>query len=478
MENKILLTLLFITTYLGAHGQSCNCKTNFDSLVTSVEENYVGYFDKITDNSSFEYNQFKDSLSLKAQSETYYGCYLLLRNYLSFFKDPHLNLLLVNIPPRSNYLDTLRSMFSSLKKVALDTNALKRNYEKGIRDEIEGIWNALSFDFQMAVLKDESGENNRYEGIATKADSVRWFTGQIKMNIEKKGELYRIEYFKNDHLPDTIFGTFQDGILDLGSNYGKWKRLYPKSLGNISSPSFSKAKTPISFKKVSKDICVLKIQDAWVTNKRLVDSIVGANLTTIKETPYLIIDIRGNGGGHIRTFDTVMQLIYSKPYKTDGLIVRASKDNISLYKETLEDPIYADQAASLKRTVQIMEENLGKMVAISHPRSITYEKVMPFPKKVAVIVDRKTGSAAEMFVQYAKQSDKVLIVGTNTKGAFDYTEIVRPRDLPCPYLKFYCPMGTGNHVLFPLIDNVGISPDVRWSGEEIDSKFFLDIMNK
>lgn len=476
MSKRVISIIIFIVIYHGANSQSCECKTNLDSLATKVENNYAGYLDKTSGENSFKYKHFKDSLTLKARNITKYGCYLLLREYLSFFTDPHLNLLLVNALPKSNYEDTLRSMFMSFRTVSVDTNDLREYYQQGSKDEIEGVWNALGFNFRIAICKESTGLDSRYEGIAINADSIRWFTGQIKMNIDKAGKLYRIEYFKNDHLPDTIFASLHDGILDLGQPYGKWKRIYPNPVTAISNSNISEVEPLISFKKVSKDICILKIQDAWLTNKPLVDSVVGANLITIKATPYLIVDIRGNGGGHIQTFDTIMPLIYTKPFKTDGLVLRASKDNISLYKEISEDPMYADDAARLKRTVQKMEENIGKMVVISYPHSFSYEKVMAFPKKVAVIVDRKTGSASEMFVQKAKQSDKVLIVGTNTKGALDYTEIARPRDLPCPYFKFYCPMGTGNHIVFPLIDNVGISPDIKWSGDKIDTRYFMDIM--
>lgn len=472
------MTLLTALIYHGANSQSCDCKTNFDSLVTKVEESYSGYFDKASGKNSLKYNQFKDNLSLKAESATYYTCYLLLREYLSFFKDPHLYLFLGNIPPKDKFEDTLRSMFSALRKIPVDTNELRQYYQKGPKDEIEGIWNALSFDFRIAIRKVSKGGDNKYEAIALKTDNIKWFSGQIKMNIEKAGKLYLVEYFKNDHLPDTILGCLNHGKFDLGGNYGKWEKLYPASVEDISGTVPSNTEPPISFRKVSEDVCILKIQDFWVTNKPLVDSIVGANLSTIKETPYLIIDIRNNGGGHTMTYDTILPLIYTKPFKRDGFVVRSSKDNISLYKETLDDPKYVGVAASFKNIIQKMEDNIGQMVVISTPDSFSYERVMPFPKKVAVIVNKKTGSAAEMFVQYAKQSDKVIIVGTNTKGALDYTEIARPRDLPCPYLKFYCPMGTGNHIVFPLIDNIGISPDIKWSGENIDNKFSMEIMNK
>jgi len=478
MKKRIILTLLTALIYYSANSQSCDCKTNFDSLITKVQESYAGYFDKTAGKNAFRYSQFRDSLSLKAKSAAYYPCYLLLREYLSFFKDPHLNLLMVNISSRDKYQDTLKSMFSSIKRLPIDTNELRQYYQKGPNDEIEGIWNALSFDFKIAIRKDGTGRKNRYEGIAIKTDSIKWFTGQLKMNIEREGELYRVEYFKNDHLPDTVFGNLHRGILSLDGNYGKWKKIYPASAVDISDSNSSNIEPLISFRKVSKDICILKIQDFWVTNKPAVDSIVGANLSTIKETPYLIVDVRDNGGGHSMTYDTILPFIYTKPFKNDGFVVRASKDNISLYKETLDDPNYADIAAKLKKIVQKMEENIGEMVVIAAPDSFSYKKVMPFPKKVAVLVNKKTGSAAELFVRYAKQSDKVIIVGTNTKGALDYTEIARPRDLPCPYLKFYCPMGTGNHITFPLIDNVGISPDVRWTGDKIDAKFFMDIMSK
>ncbi len=42
------------------------------------------------------------------------------------------------------------------------------------------------------------------------------------------------------------------------------------------------------------------------------------------------------------------------------------------------------------------------------------------PKKVVILVNKNTASAAESFCLEAKQSPKTILMGTNTKGFADY----------------------------------------------------------
>lgn len=466
MIKKVLqLLCLFLSIYFNTTGQTCDCRTNLDSLIVNIERNYSGFEDKTAGIQLKNYGELKKLLHSQAYSANYFDCYQLLRKYASFFKDPHLNLILGNVPPENKYVDTLRKMFGSFERREVTIDKFKNYYSKGAHDNIEGIWKALDYNFTMAIFK----ENNRFLGIAIKADSIKWFPGQIKMEIDKFENDYHIIYYKGDHLPDTINTGISGNQIDLGL-YGRWERTYPVS------ENFNFAKEPIvTFKKVDPSLCILTVKSSWITYKSQIDSILEVNLPIIRQTPYLIIDLRNNLGGYAMTLEPILPIVYTKPIFRDGLYLRASYDNILNYKEGLGDPnLSENDQKSFAQMITKMEQNIGKIVKVGDGDTVTYDTIYPYPKRVGIIVNSKTTSAAELFLLWAKQSGKVIVFGSRTRGALDYSEVGRPRSLPCPYLQFYCPMGKSEHKIYPYIDNVGIQPDVIVSEEKLNTAYFLN----
>lgn len=461
-KRRITLLLIFVL-YFGTKGnaQDCTCKTNLDSLTTGIENNYSGYFDKTEGAKKRLYEKFKDSLEIKSFRANHYECYLLLLRYISFFKDPHLNVTISDVGRFRNYNDTLRNIFKTFSKVELSEEDLKRYFDSEKTDSIEGIWQALSFDFKVAIYRD-STTKNKFIGVALKTDSIKWFPGQIKMEIEKDSGKYLFTYYRTDHVSSNPSYYLNENELSL-EEFGAWMKVYPvqRTTGK------RKNNVAASFEKISNDYCLLTIKNSIITYKKIVDSLVAANLSTIKNTRYLIIDIRNNLGGHGMTFDTLMPLIYTDPIIREGLIVRASRDNIELYKTGVNNPNFSESTKqSFRFIISEMEKGLGKMINVSDSDTTTYNRTFPYPEKVAIVVNKRTVSAAEAFVLRAKQSKKVVIFGENTRGALDYTELGGPRKLPCPYLTYLCPMGTTEHKVHPRIDYVGISPDVRLQGND------------
>lgn len=464
IDKFFLLTCLFISIYVNVKGQTCNCRINLDSLIVNVERNYSGFEDKTAGNKWNNYAELKVVLHSKAENANYFDCYQLLREYTSFFRDPHLNLILGTVPSGNQYIDTLRETFGSFprRKIAIDD--LQAYYSKGRHDNIEGIWKALDYNFTLAIVQ----ENERFLGITVKADSVKWFPGQIKMEINKFGSEYRILYYKGDHLPDTLTAAINGNQIDLGI-YGRWERIYPVGV----KPNIVKEPV-IKFDKVSPSLCILTIKSSWITYKSQIDSILATNREIIRQTPYLIIDLRDNLGGHAMTLEPILPIIYTKPIFRDGLYVRSSVDNISLYREALGDTnLSGKDHVNFSRMINLMEQNVGGTVKVGKGDTLTYDTIYRYPERIGLIVNNKTTSAAELFLLWAKQSGKVTVFGSRTRGALDYTEIGRARSLPCPYLQFYCPMGKSEHKVYPYIDNIGILPDVVVPDSKLTPAYFL-----
>lgn len=451
--NYVLVLTICIAMPIFAYSQNCDCKINIDSLVYSVENNYAGYADK-TKGTLGKYTFFKDSLYRSVKSVNNFDCYVLLRSYLKYFRDPHLNLSMKNLEKTNPYSDSLRATFSRFPMQNVNISELQKHFSGNKIDSIEGIWQAIDFDFTVAVLRSKNSPNS-FDGITVKGDSIKWFPRQVKMKLRPLGKGYQVEYFKNDHIPDTVLGKLHQGQMNLGP-YGRWKRIFPNNYAatELSEPV-------VSFRQLSKNICMIRLGDGWIDNKPILDSIVNKNLQIITQTPYLIIDLRDNGGGHIMTYDALLPFVYSRPITWDATIIRSSPDNIALYKEALDNPNFSDDDIStFKNVISQMEANPGKMVQLNDGGTTILQNVPAYPQKVAIIANRRTASASEMFILMAKQSDKVVLFGENTRGMLDYSDIVKPRKLPCPYLQYTCPLIASIHKAAPYIDNIGIKPDI------------------
>lgn len=443
--------LIYFATFT-AIAQDCGCACNLDSLRSSVEKNYVGFQYKIDNLGLDSYQHFTDSLYSVATTAKGFACYEILKKYVSYFHDPHLGLGVAST--NKSYAKQIAETFSVLPSTVINLDSLHRYYERGNLDGIEGIWENEDNRFKVAVFRDKLNKN-KFIGLAVDPDSITWFIGQKKMEIEKVAGIYNVTFYKNDHFPVYPECTLLNGYLSLVGN-GVWTRIFP--LGNSVNP-FNTA--ILDFKVLSPRTCILKIGSFWISYKKELDSLVGYHLKEINKAPNLIIDLRDNGGGHSMTFDTLLPLIYSDTMYRDGFVIKSSPENIEIYKEGLSDPdMPSSTIEAFNRIIEMMEKNPNKLVKLSNGDTTTFDHILSHPKKVLILVNKATGSASESFLRLAKQNKKVISAGTNTKGALDFTEIGRPRTLPWKFLVFSCPMGMTEHRLFPYIDNIGMKPDI------------------
>lgn len=240
------------------------------------------------------------------------------------------------------------------------------------------------------------------------------------------------------------------------SGYGRWSRTFPHRIVTI------KKNKDIYFRKISDSISLIAINSFTIDKKATIDSLISTHSKTIQNSRYLLIDLRNNSGGHSMTYDTLLPLLYTKPIITDGFVVKSSVDNIEIYRKLAGSSEYSEEVKdAFKSMILKMEKSIDSLVIIGGIDTVIYPSVIENPKKIGIIVNEGTVSAAELFLLLAKQSDKVTIFGSHTRGALDYTELGDTRILPCPYIGFLCPMGMSQHKVYPYIDNVGIKPDVE-----------------
>jgi C-terminal processing protease CtpA/Prc len=83
---------------------------------------------------------------------------------------------------------------------------------------------------------------------------------------------------------------------------------------------------------------VLRLPSFAVNRKPAVDQLVNDNRTRLLSTPYLVIDVRGNGGGWTDAYSSVMPLLYTDPIFVDGMDAWASPGNIASVRALTTQP--------------------------------------------------------------------------------------------------------------------------------------------
>ncbi|WP_146212797.1 S41 family peptidase [Dysgonomonas alginatilytica] len=79
-----------------------------------------------------------------------------------------------------------------------------------------------------------------------------------------------------------------------------------------------------------------------------------------------------------------------------------------------------------------MKNNNNKFILLhdSEGYTIQLDTVLQYPRNIYIIVDKECASSAEEFILISKQSSKVTILGENTSGCLDFSNVVRfdPKD--------------------------------------------------
>jgi hypothetical protein len=214
---------------------------------------------------------------------------------------------------------------------------------------------------------------------------------------------------------------------------------------------------------------VLRLPDFGDRYKPAIDSLVDANRAQLLATPYLVVDVRGNGGGWTGSYEeSIIPLVYTDPILVHGMEAWASEGNIAYARALLA----SDRAEGIKQAVRAllprMEANRDQFVTIMEGREIRLDTVHPMPRAVAVLVDRGCASTCEQFVLDARQSRKVTVIGTeNTGGFLDYGN-VRRVSLPSGRRVFQVPTARSRRLPETPLDLIGITPEVQIPSEVAD----------
>lgn len=155
-------------------------------------------------------------------------------------------------------------------------------------------------------------------------------------------------------------------------------------------------------------------------------------LNEIKDYPFLIIDIRGNGGGDSRYWAYfLLPNIIDKKYETKNyLLIKSGELNKKIFEQfnfNKDVKTFLDKSSFSRDVKDILKDFDGYLAfdSIIEPS----EDSIHFKGKIYLLVDNGVYSSAEMLASFCKETKLATLVGSRTAGdgiGFDPMQVALP----------------------------------------------------
>jgi len=479
---KPLIVILFVlladfsTAQTKTFPTYCNCADNMDYTITQIKNNYVGYQDK-TQGRRREFNEFTKRLSNKANKENNTSkCLYLINLWLSFFDDKH-----IRIDITHNSDDAVRSIFSTSDTVRFEIKDFKLALQKQkFFDKIEGIWQNPSGSMEMGITRLD--KKNEFVGFILRYDSVYWMPKQVRMTVKKQKTKYQTFWYNGDHASfSNLVATVDQNSIQLGG-IGKLYKVYPTDTAKHHSVIRKDNQKTIDFRLLDNETGILVLKSFQIKHKKTIDSLLISNEHILKSLKNLIIDLRNNTGGLNPSFEKVIPYLYTNPITIDGSSILATSTNIKYYNlQSIENSKYMDEDRRKRREnlISLMKQYEGTFTPLSKDSVIHYDTILPYPSKVAIIINEYTASSAEFFLLRARQSTKVKVFGQPTMGAVDYVDMLTLDDAPNKLFHLSYPMTKTSRLIKNPHTSSKLQPDILLSNDLTDWVLYIkEYLNK
>lgn len=434
--------------------QTCACEKEFLHIKNVVKHNFAGYPDRIKALSATVYKKkTNELLNLTRDKFASDNCPLIIYKYLDLFKSNHLgfsfNLDFAKVD--SDYVSH-RPLFKISDK---EIERLKKSRSW------EGIYYFIhDSSIKIAVIKDPAPLHD-YVGVTLESTRPTWKKGQVKWEgkLVNDSLLSGLLYMRNHRPKLEGFNLHSDNNM-IG---GDWRRVgAPVKEESVRSSSAYKPSPAIDAKLLTANTFYFKMASFNPRYMPVIDSILKANEGLLNSTPNLILDLRDNGGGADACWEPLIPWFYTQPIKTIGVDVWATEATISGYKKYLENKHLSKETVDrLNNKIVKMETAKGQWVNIYDDQVDSSFRSKAFPKKIVMLINRWCGSSTEELLLAARQSSKVILVGENTVGNLDYSNVIQTSFSCYPYTLTYATTRSRRLNINQGIDNVGIAPKYR-----------------
>lgn len=437
--------LLFLISF-NSFGQPCNCSQEFNYVKDKIEKNYAGFKDKVNSKTEATY-QKRTQVALE-QSQlitTPAHCVYLINEWLTFFKDGHIQIGRNRISKEKEEAK-IQERIQAMERLSLSNEELTNlKNTKGIT----GIyWNEDSTS-RIAVIRNKTRFRD-YAGVVISSKPGKWSPGQVVLELKSGKDTLKGIMYDRYYIPTNV------SLQIKGSALGSFKRE-----GSKPSSTELVSEATVASKALSTKTLYIKISTFNQSNARNIDSLFKANQSNLSKMPYLILDLRNNGGGADFSYRPITRYLYTNTFRHIGADVLSTDDNIAGWAAiATTDGIPPDQKVFINDVIEKMEQSKGKLVSFSDDRNVSLDSVTPYPRKVIILINKNCGSTTEEFLLLSKQSSKVVLMGEHTAGVLDYSNM-RGADFSCmPYMLYWATSRSRRIDEGIAIDNVGITPDI------------------
>ncbi|WP_162800062.1 S41 family peptidase [Pedobacter jeongneungensis] len=444
---KFILTsvLLLFLISSSSFGQTCNCSQEFNDVKNKIEKNYAGFKDKVNAKTEATYHKRTQVALEQSQSITSPAqCVYLINEWLAFFKDGHIQIGRNRISKEIEEAK-LKERIQAIEHLNLSNEELTNlKNTKGIT----GIyWNEDSTS-RIAVIKNKTRFRD-YAGVVVSSKPGKWLPGQVVLELKRDKDMLKGIMYDRYYIPTNV--SLQIRRDALGSF---------KMEGSKQSSTELISDAAVASKILSTKTLYIKISTFNQSNAKNIDSLFKANRSNLSKMPYLILDLRNNGGGADFSYRPITPYLYTNTFREIGADVLSTSDNIAGWAAiATTNGLPPDQKVFISDVIEKMEQSKGKLVSFSDDHNVTLDSVKPYPQKVIILINKNCGSTTEEFLLLAKQSSKVTLMGEHTAGVLDYSN-VRGADFSCmPYMLYWATSRSRRIDEGIAIDNIGIMPD-------------------
>lgn len=422
----------------------CNCQEEFSKIKNHLESNYPGFKDKVTTSNLQNYQGFTDQKEqVAAQAKNKSQCYFIINQWMSYFNDNHLQSA-INMEAIEK-IDPLKLQSDfPIEKIDVSDKLLKKiEKAKGI----EGVYSKKGESFSIALFENKNSFRD-YVAVVIKSTDSTFENGSVLAELKEKSANEYFLLYNSAHMlafatikptnGELISGFVKNGkeIVD-NENYNFEAKFLNENTLYFNIPSFS-----------------------WEA-KPMVDSLFAAQKENLSKSANLIIDLRNNGGGSDDVYGVISPYLYTQPIKGIGVDIWATPDNIKGWELVLEYPdIPAESRHEIQNLIDKMKLQINQNVNIAEDVIDSSFTQLLFPKNVVILINERCASTTEQFLLEARQSKKVTLMGQNTQGTLDYSNLRESDFCEMPYL-LYAPTTRSRRIdIGEGIDGIGIKPSI------------------
>jgi hypothetical protein len=451
---KKILILSISLMSLCTFAQNCDCKTNFEWMKKTFEENDAGFQYAIESKGIQAYKNHNQLYLQKVKSiQKTEDCRKALYDWLTFFRAGHIGIR--KLDTDNSPQTTLQASNNNWETLNIDIPEFEKYLNAKKETDFEGIWEMNPYKIGIKKV------GTSYLGFIIESSNPSWKKSQVKLRInDKQGTFYLRDKSAEEFTNPTYIG---ENYLQLG-NF-TLKRINPKfeTEKNIEQYfNLISSQKPL-VEELNKTTLILRIPSFNGSNKKLIDSIILIHKEKILKSENLIIDLRNNGGGSDGSYQEILPFLYTNPIKIVGVQMLSTKLNNQRMMDFINKPEFGfDEEGKkwAKESYDKLEKQMGQFVNLDSTTVSTQklEIIHPYPKNIGIIINNGNASTTEQFLLAAKQSKKVKLFGTTTFGALDISNMNFIKS-PCNEFELgYC-LSKSYRIPNMTIDSKGILPD-------------------